>query len=42
MSVPAAGRVIPIQVGGSDPIDTDGMSARVEDLLESALGRLRF
>jgi hypothetical protein len=32
---------IPIQVGGRVPVDTDGMTARVEDLLESALRRLR-
>jgi hypothetical protein len=31
---------IPIQVGGRAPVDTDGMTGRVADLLESALRRL--
>ena len=33
-------RFIPIQVGGRVPVDADGMAARVEDLIESVLGRL--
>ena len=31
---------IPIQVGGRIPVDADGMTARVEELLESVLRRL--
>jgi hypothetical protein len=33
-------RFIPIQVGGRVQVDTGGMTARVEDLIESVLGRL--
>ena len=33
-------RFIPVQVGGRVPVDAGGMTARVEELLESALGRL--
>jgi aminoglycoside/choline kinase family phosphotransferase len=33
-------RFIPIQVGGRVPVDAGGMTARVEDLIESVLGRL--
>jgi aminoglycoside phosphotransferase (APT) family kinase protein len=33
-------RFIPIQVGGRIQVDTGGMTARVEDLIESVLGRL--
>ena len=31
---------IPVQVAGRAPVDTAGMTARVEDLLEAAMGRL--
>jgi aminoglycoside phosphotransferase (APT) family kinase protein len=31
---------IPVQVAGRAPVDTAGMTSRVEDLLEAALGRL--
>lgn len=33
-------RFIPVQVGGRVAVDTEGMTARVEELLESALRRL--
>jgi aminoglycoside phosphotransferase (APT) family kinase protein len=33
-------RFIPTQAGGRVPVDTDGMTARVEDLIESVLRRL--
>jgi aminoglycoside phosphotransferase (APT) family kinase protein len=33
-------RFIPVQVGGRVPLDAGGMTARVEELVESALGRL--
>jgi aminoglycoside phosphotransferase (APT) family kinase protein len=33
-------RFIPVQVAGRAPVDTDGMTARVEDLLEAILRRL--
>ena len=33
-------RFIPIQAGGRVPVDAGGMTARVEDLIESVLGRL--
>ena len=31
---------IPVQVAGRTPVDTEGMTSRVEDLLEATLGRL--
>ena len=33
-------RFIPVQVAGRAPVDTAGMTSRVEDLLEATLGRL--
>jgi aminoglycoside phosphotransferase (APT) family kinase protein len=33
-------RFIPVQVAGRAPVDTAGMTSRVEDLLEAILGRL--
>ena len=33
-------RFIPVQVAGRAPVDTAGMTSRVEDLLEAVLGRL--
>lgn len=33
-------RFIPVQMAGRAPVDTAGMTSRVEDLLEAALGRL--
>jgi aminoglycoside phosphotransferase (APT) family kinase protein len=33
-------RFIPVQVAGRTPVDTAGMTSRVEDLLEATLGRL--
>jgi hypothetical protein len=33
-------RFIPIQVAGRAPVDTAGMTSRVEDLLKATLGRL--
>lgn len=33
-------RFIPVQVAGRGPVDTAGMTSRVEDLLEATLGRL--
>ena len=33
-------RFIPVQVAGRVPVDSDGMTARVEDLMESSLRRL--
>jgi aminoglycoside phosphotransferase (APT) family kinase protein len=33
-------RFIPVQVAGRAPVDTAGMTSRVEDLLEVTLGRL--
>jgi hypothetical protein len=33
-------RFIPVQVAGRAPVDTAGMTSRVEDLLEAMLGRL--
>jgi hypothetical protein len=33
-------RFIPVQVAGRAPVDTAGMTSRVEDLLEATLGRI--
>jgi hypothetical protein len=33
-------RFLPVQVGGRVPVDTEGMTARIEELVESALRRL--